>query len=522
MSASTHALLEEASALHRAGQLAEALVLYRQVIAGDSGNYVAMNLMAVLLNQTGQTALAEKLFQHVFLLQPNYAQAHFNYAHLLAAQNRLEPAIHHYHQALAQTPDNVDTLQNLGSAYFQNQQIQQAADTWQRVLTLQPNHLQAQRCLGMALQSLGKLEEARALFESMLQQAPQMAEAHYHLSQIKEYTQEDEQFRQMLALSSQPLPDEQRSLPLFALAKACDDMKQYARAFDYYRQANESEKKRLPAYDPVLTQQKLTEIEDAFTSSCDHMRSLQGSTDETPVFIVGLPRCGSTLVEQILASHPDVTGIGETLLLAQSLDVETVRSGIPFPAFLATLDTPRLHAIADHYLGKLRSAAGQTAATRIVDKQLDNFRFVGLIALLFPKARIIHCQRNAIETCWSIFKLRFFAPRPYAYDLKALGEHYRLYERMMAFWRQWLPGRMYELSYEALIAHPEDEIAKLLAHCGLSPHPDCIRFHETRRTVSTVSNVQVRKPLYASATHASAPYAEFLEPLRQALASTDA
>lgn len=510
------ALLKEALAKHRAGQLQEALALYRQVLGRDAGNYAAMGLMAALMVQLGEAHIAEKLFQATLVLRPDDGDAHFNYANLLTSQGRLPQAIGHYEQARAVNPHHGEVLQNLGSAYFLNQQMQQAADTWAHALEIKPDYLHARCGQGMALQSLGRLTQARALFEQVLQQDAGYVKAHYHLALIKKYSEVDEQFRQMLALADTVLDDESRSMLFFALAKACDDMKQHARAFEFYVSANEAEKKRLPPYSGEIGRSKIAQTRDAFEAA-ETLLQLKVSDDATPVFIVGLPRCGSTLVEQILASHPSVAGIGETALLTQALEIASLSSGAPYPGFVPMLDAPTLKAMAEYYLTRLRAQADKPKALRIVDKQLDNFWFVGMVAAMFPKARIIHCRRDAVETCWSIYKSRFQEPRPYAYDLTSLGEQYGIYEAMMAFWKQWCPQRLYELNYETLVQNTEAEVNRLLEYCGLEPHPDCLRFHETKRSVNTASNVQVRSPLYQSALKASAAYDAFLQPLKESL-----
>ncbi|MBI3462463.1 MAG: sulfotransferase [Planctomycetes bacterium] len=255
----------------------------------------------------------------------------------------------------------------------------------------------------------------------------------------------------------------------------------------------------------------------AFTQETLRSRYGEGNPTEVPVFVVGMPRSGTTLVEQILASHPDVFGAGELPDIPSIVDTlpRYAPNQMRYPGCLAFLGPPVIRGFADAYLKRVRTL--DATSERVVDKWPLNYLHLGLMALLFPRARIVHCRRDPLDTCLSCYFQRFRGDHEYSYDLAHLGSYYRTYERLISHWREVLPMPVLELHYEALIDDPQATSERLLAFCGLSWQERCLRFHESPRPVSTASNWQVRHPLYRSAVQRWRNYEAHLGPLRDAL-----
>ena len=315
--------------------------------------------------------------------------------------------------------------------------------------------------------------------------------------------------------SGTPSPQD-RDFLHFAAGKIADDRGDYETAFNHYREGN---RLRELVFDRAAHRDLVARIESTFSS--DEVRALRcrgtGNETEEPVFIVGMPRSGTTLVEQILASHPEVVGAGELPdIRAIAGTLPRYAGGKPYPEAVADLPVPAFRGFADHYLS-LRERIREPETRRVIDKMPGNFLHVGLVRLLFPKARVIHLVRDARDTCLSCWFHRFRSGHEYASDLDDLGFYYRLQERLMEFWKRELPGFVHTLYYEELIEDPESRVLELLAFCGLDWDPACLRFHETRRPVATASNSQVRRPLNRSGLARWKHYEGHLDPLFESL-----
>jgi hypothetical protein len=299
----------------------------------------------------------------------------------------------------------------------------------------------------------------------------------------------------------------------FALGKAYADLKDHKRSFRHFLAGNAGKRAQIE-YDEKATLTLFDDIERTFTPELIKAKSGGGDPSTEPIFVLGMPRSGTTLVEQILASHPSVHGAGE---LATLNDVVLTVHGpdgktIPYPHFVEALDASALQKIGARYLAQVRELA--PARERITDKMPSNFFFVGLIHLALPNARIIHTIRDPIDTCISCFSKLFSAEQNHTYDLAELGRYYRRYDRLMAHWRNALPpGRILDVRYEDVVADLEGEARCILEHCGLPWNERCLAFHKTERPVRTASATQVRKPIYKNSVGRWRVYEEFLTPL---------
>jgi hypothetical protein len=302
----------------------------------------------------------------------------------------------------------------------------------------------------------------------------------------------------------------------FALAKAYDDIGRFDDAFRHLQEGNRQKRERI-AYD----EKQALEQFDRIRSCLDRgllARSSGGFRSDVPIFVLGMPRSGTTLIEQILAAHPAIHGAGELTDFGRLANhIRDAKGNLcRYPDDVAGLSDDQLAFLGKEYVGRLRQLA--PAAPRITDKMPGNFVFVGLIHMALPNARIIHVRRDPCDTCLSCYSKLFSAPQEFTYDLAELGRYYREYDRLMTHWRETLPhGRMFEVRYEDVIADLETWARRIVGHCGLEWDPACIAFHEARRPVRTASATQVRQPIYSTSHGRWRNYGAHLGPLIAAL-----
>ncbi|HUB10472.1 MAG TPA: sulfotransferase [Acetobacteraceae bacterium] len=357
------------------------------------------------------------------------------------------------------------------------------------------NEAEAQHARGIALEQMGRLAEARAAFEAAVALMPQRALFHHSLARVQRFSPGDPRLAAMLALARRTttLPEAEQVHLCFALGKAFADLHEDQRAFRYYLQGN-AVRRRAMQHNEAVALDFLQRIRRHITADVIAAQRGHGAASPAPVFILGMPRSGSTLVEQILAAHPEVFGGGELRHFGAAL--AAVGDAWGYPEYVATLPAAHLQHIGARYIDAMRAIAGPDAA-RITDKMPTNYLFVGLIRLALSNATIIHTRRDPIDCCLSNFTTLFAPGRlAYSYDLGELGKYHRAYDALMRHWHDVLPGVMLDVQYEALVADFETVARRIVAHCGLQWDDACLRFHEARRTVRTASVIQVRRPIH--------------------------
>ncbi len=512
-------------ALLRLGQYAEAETALRNVLRLNPRHIDARCNLAAIFHRQGQLPEALSLLQDTVRLAPRSAQAQNDLGGVLLALGQPEPAIEHLQEAVRLRPDFAEAHSNLGLAHRELGQIDLALQRFREAIRLNPGYAGAHNNLGYTLEFHGQVDEALSEFHEALRLDPDNARALASLSGLAaagRYQLSDAEREHLRSLSTRSdLSADDRGRLHFARARLLDKAGDYDQAFEHYRQGNELRKvyvrRRGAAFDPAEQQRVVDALRDAYSPAYfEGVRSL-GDTSELPVFIVGMMRSGTSLAEQILASHPRVFGAGELR------DIDRLVAHLPrrlgtteaYPACIHRLDAPTVRALAGEHLERLRQRGGEAA--RVIDKQPFNFLHLGLIATLFPRARIIHCRRDPVDTCLSCYFQNFGEPMGFTLDLEHLGLYYREYERLMAHWAQVLPVPVFELDYEELTADQEAVSRRLVAFCGLEWDERCLRFHETRRPVRTASTLQVRRPMYRDAVGRWKRYAAHLGPLLEAL-----
>ena len=531
----------------------EAVACYEKALSINPDIASMMNGLGQALYKCGRVEQAIAQFERAIVTQPDYADAHFNLANVLQAQDRIGEAITHYRKVLAVQPQNyaahnnlgivlkklghfdaaialfqqavavnseyADAYCNLGTVYLALDRNEDAIEQSEQALRLDPSMALAHNNIGVALQALGRIEEAALAFEKALQLAPRQAAIHRNFAYLRRFTANDPRLRPLETLAEEmPTLDADNQISVhFALGKAFSDLGHHERSFRHLRDGNALKRAQVK-YDEKEVLSLLARIRMTFTPELMRRKSGGGWRSDVPVFVIGMPRSGSTLVEQILASHSKVHGAGEIETFYQAILKFRDRNGIAaeFPDFVTAMSPDALSGLGSHYIELTKRAA--PVAERIVNKLPLNFKYVGLIHLALPDARIIHIRRDPIDTCFSCFSLLFSGDQSFTYDLGELARYYRGYAALMDHWRTVLPqGVMIEVQYEDLVAGLNAQARAIVGHCGLPWEDACLAFHETERPVKTASSVQVRTPLYRSSVGRWRPYEKFLQPLIQAL-----
>jgi tetratricopeptide (TPR) repeat protein len=497
------------------GDLDQAVVAYRQAVQLKPDYAKVQSDLGVALFNQGKLDEAIAAYHQAIRIKPDNVEAYFNLGKAFYDQGNLDLGVAAYRQVIRIKPEYAEAHSNLGVALYDQGKLDEAAATCRQAITLKPNFADAHANLGLALMQLGKLSEAREALKHAVRLSPSNASYLGDFGKIARFVAGDPHLAAMEQLSreSASLSIDDRIKLHFALAKAYEDVGRHAEAFQQWLDGN-TLKRRQVVYDEATTLGEFDRIQAVFTSEL--MRTWQnvGHASSVPVFIIGMPRSGSTLVEQILASHPQVFGGGELMHFAEAVKaVQTTRAGLAIfrePALSMTGDAYR--SLGARYLAEIEHLA--PGSTHITDKMPRNFIFAGLIHLALPNAPIIHTVRDPIDTCVSCFSKLFSGEQNYTYDLAELGRYYRHYQALMEHWHHVLPAsRILDVRYEDVVADLEGQARRIVAHCRLDWDPRCLAFNETVRPVRTASVAQVRQPIYTSAVGRWRVHEKYLGPL---------
>ncbi len=506
-------------ALASLGRFDEAVAPYRRAIALNPEFAGAYSNLGDTLRLMGQFDASEVACRKAIALQPRYPEAHTNLGNTLKSLGRLDEAEAMHRRAVALNPASAEAHSSLGAVLMDIGRLDEAEGEFRAAIALQPDCAGAYNNLGLALRDAGRLTEARAAAEHAVRLAPRKPSYFANLGELRSYVTADPHLAALEALAR-----DQASLWVddaihlhFALAKAYADVSRPEDGFRRLLSGNVLKRSRL-AYDEAATLGEMDRVQAVFTPERVSASQGPGDPSPVPVFIVGMPRSGTTLVEQILASHPATFGGGELKLFERS--TASVRATLPnapeFPEMALRMAGEDFRALGARYLAETRRLA--PAASRITDKMPTNFVFTGLIHLALPNAVIIHTRRDPVDTCISCFSKLFTEGQHYSYNLAELGRYYRRYQALMEHWHRVLPpGRILDVRYEDVVADLESAARRIVAHCGLPWDARCLDFHRTERPVRTASGTQVRQPIYTSSIGRGRAYESFLGPLLAAL-----
>lgn len=509
--APSQAQIDGLIALFNQGKLQEALVEGEALARQFPDVPLMPNLLGAVYVGLGRLEQAVASYTRAVQIKPESAEAHYNLGVTLSSLGKPKEAVASYDKALRIKPDYADAHYNLGNALKNLGKPEEAVSSLNKALQIKPDFAEAHNNLGNTLSDLGRRVEAISSLAKALQIKPDYAEAHRNLSTVKKYQDGDPQTRQMLQLVEQrSLSDEDRMHLSFALGKAHDDIGNHDKAFSYLLDGNRLRKQELK-YDISSARASFTKIKATFSKDGPALnigKEPNGAEGQRPIFILGMPRSGTTLVEQILATHSQVYGAGELRLLGPSVNTIKWNS--------TQLSSGQLESIRKSYLSGLTEIGA--SEPYITDKMPLNFQWIGFIFAAIPGAKIVHVKRDARATCWSNFKHYFSGKgNGFADDLQDVAEYYKMYIDLMEFWHQKFAGRIYDLNYEALTEHQEEETRKLLDYVGLDWEDQCLEFHETKRTVRTASATQVRQKMYQGSSEEWRNYEKHLEPMVELL-----
>jgi len=486
MNDKTSALHAEAVRYHQAGQVKKAVTAYRAAIALKPDFAEALGNLGGLFRSAGQPLRALTALAASARLNPS-SEAHIFLAAALQETGRLDEAMAHYDEAA-----------RLAKPGFESPLANKA----------------------LLQMEMGQVGESLATLDLALTVNPGSAHAWFLRGQIKKFTADDPDLVKietvLAALPGNDANHMARTLLHFTLGKAWMDVGNGDKAFSHLNAGNRLKRSTLH-YNADATRRWMASIGQSFTPEL--LRTLKGTGDPSPapIFIIGMPRSGTTLTEQILSSHPEVIGIGESPLLdrlAKSFPGDGTRP-VGYPALLSALTPADLGRLGRTYVAGISTGS---AHTRIVDKMPTNFLYAGLIHLMLPNSRIIHCRRNALDTCISCYSKHFIAGVEFSYDLAELGAFYRDYQQLMAIWREILPPqRFLEIDYEDLVEDVEAQARRMVAFCGLDWDPACLTFHLNRRQIRTASNLEVRRPIHRDSVQRWKAYESHLGPLIESL-----
>ena len=493
------------------GRLAEAVAPLQRAIALKPDFAHAYLLLGIVTQGLGRDGAAVAAFRRAAGLAPNLTAAHDRLGDLLFAHGQAAEAAQCFRKAAAASPSTTQGQLSAAKAFLAEDNARQAEESLRRTLESDPRSDEAYRMLGQLALESGRFEEARTHFEQAVAVSPHVQELSYlGLVGCRRMTEADRPLiaRMVKLLEHQSLVAPQRMKLHFALGKALDDFGDYAQAMRHFDAANQI-RRSFAAFDQRRLAALVDRVIGRFTPVYSAGGAARGVDDETPLFILGMPRSGTTLVEQIVSSHPRVHAGGELPFWERHGLAWVANAGEdPGAAFIGTL--------AVDYLALLRRLS--PSAVRVTDKMPFNFLWIGLIRLAFPRARIIHCRRHPVDTCLSLYT-HFFATSPgYASDRGALVFCYRQYARLMAHWRSMLPAdRFLEVEYESLVSDAEAGARRLIAFCGLEWDDACLRPEKNNRRIWTASSWQARQPIYRSSVERWRHYEPWLGELRELL-----
>ncbi|MBL4691834.1 MAG: tetratricopeptide repeat protein [Magnetovibrio sp.] len=505
-----------ALASQQLGHYDEAISSYQSALRFDAENPRLYFNLACLLSNLGQTKAAIDNYQLAISKKSDFAEAYNNMGLCLEKLGMSDAAKVCFESVIAINPEISEAHNNLGLIVFDAGDLKTALKHYFIALKHDPKFMRAFNNIANVYKAMGERDQAFEYYRKTIELDPDIAEAHKNLALMKKHKEYDQDLENMESFFGRPGVSEDQKMHLaYGLGKAFDELHRYDEAFEYLAFGNKTYR---ASYD-YNSQQDLdyfNHIKEVFNASLFETRKNMGCEDATPIFILGMPRSGTTLVEQILSSHPDVFGAGELRTLSQIIVKHQTQENIAkYPDVVKDIKDTNFNELGRQYVQAIR--AHDPGVRFIINKMPGNFLYIGLIKLILPKAKIIHCKRSPEDTCLSIFRYHFSGLHEYAQDLKELGQYYNQYHDLMDHWHQHLPGFVYDIQYEDLIADQGGQTKALLDFCGLEWDDACLDFHKSKRAVSTASTEQVRRPIYKDSVQAWKHYEKQLAPLIEVL-----
>ena len=514
-----HPELIQAIDLLREGKLAKAERCARDFLKKNPADVSAIRILADIGIKLGQFDDARLLLERCLQLAPDFHLARHNYAVVLVRQQKLEPAQVEVEKLLAKEPDNPNFLILKGTILVRMGEHADALKIYEHVLKDYPNQARAQMNYGHTLKTVGRIDDSIQAYRQCIKLSPSIGESYWSLANLKtfRFTDDDIELMRSQVTTENGDPNDQAHIA-FALGKALEDRKQFDESFHFYQRGNAIRKvnhRHNVRINVFNTARQIKTLNEEFFKE----REGQGCPAPDPIFVVGLPRSGSTLLEQILASHSQVEGTAELtdiITISRRLGKKSRENPAGYyPEVLNDLTPQRIRELGEGYLESTRIQRSNTPF--FIDKMPNNFQHIGLIHLILPNAKIIDARRHPMGCCFSCFKQLFARGQTFTYDLDYLGRYYRDYVMLMDHWDRVLPGRVLRVQYEDMVSDTETQIRRLLDYCGLEFEEQCLRFYETKRAIRTPSAEQVRQPIYKTGMDQWRNFEAHLDPLKEAL-----
>ena len=511
--------LQTVSSLLYEDKLYIAEQICRQFLQQEPHHKEAMRLLAEIGNKLQILDDAEFLLESCIEFYPDYHRARLDYVQVLHKRQKFDKALDQARQLHHSDPLNLLYEVTLAAEQQAVGNFDEALYIYDQVLSKHGDLPKVFSARGHALKTIGRTDDAIASYQSAYRCQPDYGDAYWSLANLKTYQFADTEIQLMSTREASPgINPNDRIHLCFALGKALEDREAYRESFAYYERGNQL-KQAESGYKSQIVEAELDKQKQLFDADFFAQHEGSGSDASAPIFVVGLPRAGSTLLEQILASHSQVDG---TMELANIIGTANRLNGrkrnqesSPYPGILADLDAGQLQKLGENYIEDTLQHRQQ--GLFFVDKMPNNFRHIPLIQLILPNAKIIDARRHPMACCFSGFKQLFAEGQEFTYGLEEIGRYYRAYVEVMAHWEEVLPGRILRVQHEDVVDDLETQVRRILDYCELPFEQACIDFHETKRAVRTPSSEQVRQPIYQSATEQWTHFAEFLGPLEQAL-----
>ena len=514
-----HPELVEAVKLLREGKLGKAERIVRELLKDYPTDVSAIRVLADIGIKVGQLKDASNLLERCLELAPDFHAARHSYALVLIRLQKPEAALTEAERLLTQEPNNPNFLTLKGSILVRIGDHYEAIRLYEKVLKNYPNQARAQMSYGHTLKTVGRLEDSIEAYRKCIRLSPEVGEAYWSLANLKTFRFNDDDIENMRkqVTAEGGDADDQAHLA-FALGKALEDSSEYDESFKFYRRGNairKIEHRHNPKINVLDSVRQVRTLDKNFFEQ----RKDWGCRSAEPIFVVGLPRAGSTLLEQILASHSQVEGTTELqdiIAISRKLgDRSRQNPAGKYPEILRQMTGDQFRELGENYLETTRIQRSDYPF--FIDKMPNNFRHIGLIHLILPNSKMIDARRHPMGGCFSGFKQLFANGQTFTYGLEDIGKYYRDYVRLMDHWDAVLPGRVHRVQYEDMVSDTENEIRALLDYCQLDFEEQCLRFYETERAVRTPSSEQVRKPIYKEGLEQWRHYESHLTPLKEAL-----
>ena len=513
------ALLQAAGAMVK-NDIPRAETLLKAHLMKAPTDVPAIRMLAEVAARVGRDEDAEKLLERCLELAPGFSPARYQYAILLQRRNEAARALAETERLLSENPRNPGYRNLLANILSRIGEFARARELYEELIKEYPANANIWLCYGHVLKTEGRQEECIAAYRRSAALEARAGEAYWSLANMKTFRFSEAEMGTMLAAVVDPKLDDVNRLQFsFALGKAFEDAGDWAQSFEHYARGNALSRERAP-HDAALNTQRTKRLKATFTRELFAARTGAGCPSDEPIFIVGMPRAGSTLLEQILSSHSAVEGtseLPEITSMARGLRGQSASDEVgAYAEVLASLSRESLRELGEMYVERTRIHR-KTARTRFIDKMPNNFLHVGMIHLALPNAKIIDARRHPLACCFSNFKQHYARGQRFAYDLADMGGFYRDYVELMAHFDTILPERIHRVLYESMVQDTEAEVRRLLDYCGLPFEEDCLRFYENERAVRTASSEQVRQPIYREGVDHWRHFEPWLGPLKNAL-----